>query len=112
MRVLLLGLLLFISGMPSLFAQLSESENPNGKFVIESKIENFILLIDDDLDNPLYLSSGDTLELPSGTYAFRGIQQGYHDTKFKVPFIPNKQAECKLILTSHRMLAPEVLIKP
>lgn len=53
MRVLLLGLLLFISGMPSLFAQLSESENPNGKFVIESKIENFILLIDDDLDNPL-----------------------------------------------------------
>ncbi len=106
MRVLLFGLLLFISGMPSLFAQSSESENPNGKFVIESNIEDFILLIDDDLDNPLYLSSGDTLELPSGTYAFRGIQQGYHDTKFMGTIFSEQTTGMQINFNKPRNVAP------
>lgn len=106
MRVLLLGLFLFVSGMPSLFAQLSESENPNGKFVIESNIEDFILLIDDDLGNPLYVSSGDTLELPSGTFAFRGIQQGYHDTKFKGTIYPAQTSGMQINFNKPQNVSP------
>ncbi|MBO6794346.1 MAG: PEGA domain-containing protein [Balneolaceae bacterium] len=80
--LLLLGLICVFGASSNTRAQEADQNPQMGGFTILSNIEEFILLIDDDLSNPIYYIAGDTIQVPVGERSFRGVLEGYHDTQF------------------------------
>ncbi len=80
--LLLLGLIGVIEASSNTRAQESEQNPQMGSFTILSNIDEFILLIDDELSSPIYYTAGDTIQVPVGVHNFRGVQEGFHDTQF------------------------------
>jgi hypothetical protein len=58
------------------------SAQETGFFVIESNVQEFLLVIDNDFENYLEVASGDTLELEQGERLFRMIAQNVNDNEF------------------------------
>lgn len=76
--------------IPQIWAQESEGVSAQGDFAIISNVEEFILLLNDDLSSPIYYTVGDTIKVPIGEQSFRAVAEGYHDATFNATIYPDR----------------------